>query len=290
MRLLIAALAAAAFLPFASVACAAPPDAVIADPAADAAHPAAMAYVRVPSHGALMNGVLYAASGAGPHPTVLLLHGLPGNEQNLDLAQAMRRAGFNVLTLHYRGSWGSPGTFTFAHAVQDADAAVAFLHSPAVAAKYGVDPAHIFVAGHSMGGFMAASAVAHDPRIAGLVMISAWDMARDAKGVKNPRLQADLADDVIPLGGATVKGLLGEIAAAPQHWDFRLFAPALASRPVLLVSSDDGNGPGMQALEDRLRAAGDREVTAIHMATDHPYSDHRIALESAVVEWLIARR
>ena len=35
------------------------PLAVIADPPADKAHPAAMAYVRIPSHGALMNGVLY---------------------------------------------------------------------------------------------------------------------------------------------------------------------------------------------------------------------------------------
>ena len=105
-------------------------------------------------------------------------------------------------------------------------------------------------------------------------------LAGAAKGVNNPRLRADLAEDVIPLGGATVKGLLGEIAAAPVRWDFRLFAPTLASRPVLLVSADDGNEPGAKALEDRLRAAGDRDVTGIHMATDHPYSDHRIALSS----------
>ena len=35
---------------------------------------------------------------------MILFHGLPGNEQNLDLAQAIRRANWNVLTLHYRGS------------------------------------------------------------------------------------------------------------------------------------------------------------------------------------------
>jgi predicted alpha/beta-fold hydrolase len=37
---------------------------------------------------------------------VILFHGLPGNVQNLDLAQAIRRANWNVLTLHYRGSLG----------------------------------------------------------------------------------------------------------------------------------------------------------------------------------------
>ena len=48
-------------------------------------------------------------AGAGRRPTVVLLHGLPGNEKNLDLAQAIRRAGWNVVTFNYRGSWGSPG-------------------------------------------------------------------------------------------------------------------------------------------------------------------------------------
>ena len=39
------------------------------------------------------------AAGAGPHPTMLLLHGLPGNERNLDLAQAARRAAKVALTV-----------------------------------------------------------------------------------------------------------------------------------------------------------------------------------------------
>ena len=38
---------------------------------------------------------------------VLLLHGFPGNEKNLDLAQDLRADGFNVLFFHYRGAWGS---------------------------------------------------------------------------------------------------------------------------------------------------------------------------------------
>ena len=37
-------------------------------------------------HGKLL-ATLYSAGGEGPHPTILLLHGIPGCEQNLDLAQ-----------------------------------------------------------------------------------------------------------------------------------------------------------------------------------------------------------
>src|SRR5579863_1312526 len=128
------------------------PSSVISDPAPDPDHPPRSAQVLVPSHGLGMNGLFYLAGGAGPHPTLVLLHGFPGNEQNLDLAQAIRRAGWNVLTLHYRGSWGSQGTFSIAHAVEDGDAAVAFLRRPEVAAKFGIDPSRMVMGGHSMGG------------------------------------------------------------------------------------------------------------------------------------------
>ena len=57
------------------------PAAVTSDPPPDPAYPATMAWPDIPSHGAKMYSVLYVASGAGPHPTVLMLHGFPGNEK-----------------------------------------------------------------------------------------------------------------------------------------------------------------------------------------------------------------
>jgi pimeloyl-ACP methyl ester carboxylesterase len=283
MRLLLAAA-----LTFATLAHAQPaaPDAVIDDPPVDKAHPAAMAYVRLPSHGELMNGVLYTAAGAGPHPAVLLLHGFPGNEQNLDLAQAIRRAGFDVLTFHYRGAWGSPGVFSFTHAIEDSDAALAFLRDPAVAAKYGVDGAHVFVVGHSMGGFLAASVAAHDPAVAGLVMISAWDIGASGARFGDPKVRAatkqnEFDDDVIPLAGTSSDTLMDEAAANAAKWDFVDWGPALATRPALLVTAEDGSYADSHRLFGKLR-----DVEEVHMDTDHPFSDHRIALESVVVEWL----
>src|SRR4051812_9863845 len=87
------------------------PRAVTTDPAPDKAHPARMEVLHIPSGDVKINGVAYLASGAGTHPTVVLFHGLPGNEKNLDIAQAVRRAGWNAITVNYRGSWGSPGAF-----------------------------------------------------------------------------------------------------------------------------------------------------------------------------------
>ena len=83
--------------------------------------------LRIPGHGVLINGMFYQPSGIGPHPTLVICHGLPGNEKNLDLAQAVRRAGWNAVMLNYRGSWNSPGTLRFFHNLEDADAVLAYI-------------------------------------------------------------------------------------------------------------------------------------------------------------------
>ncbi len=105
-----------------------------------------------------MSGLIYLANGPGPHPTVVILHGFPGNEKNLDLAQAIRRSGFNVVFFHYRGSWGSEGTFSLLQIDDDALAALNFLRDPEVAQRFRVDISKLSLLGHSMGGFGALSA------------------------------------------------------------------------------------------------------------------------------------
>ena len=106
------------------------PAAIFTDPPVDATHPAKMTVLHIPSHGVKINGIVYQPSGAGPHPTLVLFHGLPGNEKNLDLAQAVRRAGWNAVTFNYRGSWGSPGAFRFSQNLEDGDAVLAYLRAP----------------------------------------------------------------------------------------------------------------------------------------------------------------
>jgi pimeloyl-ACP methyl ester carboxylesterase len=237
-----------------------------------------------------MNAVFYLAAGSGPHPTLLLLHGFPGNEQNLDLAQAARRDGWNVLTLHYRGSWGSPGNFSFAHAVEDARNAMAFLHRPETAARYRIDPRRIAVAGHSMGGFMAARAGA-DGGVVGTALIDAWDIGAERATVADPvRRQAlidqELRDDLPPLAGTSVDAILAEIAAPGDALSLRALLPALARRPLLILGARRGGGSESEDYARRARAAGGRMVTSAVMDTDHSFSDHRIALAAAFVDWL----
>jgi uncharacterized protein len=276
-------------LAFASLSTAAAPShhSVTVDPPRDAAFPAHNQQLLIPSHGSGMNALLFVASGKGPHHTVILMHGLPGNERNLDLAQAIRRAGWDVLTFTYRGAWGSPGDFSISNAMEDAQAALDFARSDA-GAKLGIDTRHIVLAGHSMGGSTAAITAASATGLDGLILIDAWNIAYGtAKGaVSRAELVTGFDDFGNSLHGATPESVADEIVAKRSQWDLRDIAPRLAKLPILTVTAKYGaaeeNGPTTAAL----RKAGNKRVTAIEMNSDHPFADHRIALAQTVVDWL----
>jgi pimeloyl-ACP methyl ester carboxylesterase len=265
--------------------------AVIADPAPDAAVPADVDAFVLPAKDGAMNALVYTASGTGPHPTLLLLHGFPGNEQNLDLAQAARRAGWNVLTLHYRGSWGSPGRFSLGGAAEDAHTALAFLFDPKTIAKYRIDPAHVVVAGHSMGGFMAADAAADEARVAGLALIDAWDISDTARSLATAKGQADwqaeAAGDLPPLAGTSADALANEMKVGGARFDLNRRIAAYGKRPLSIFGASRGVGGDAElAAAAAAMSAGNKTVSAILMPTDHSFSDHRIALADALVKWL----
>ena len=210
---------------------------------------------------------------------------MAGNEKNLDLAQAVRRAGWNAITFNYRGSWGSPGAFRFAQNLEDADAVLAFLRDPANAAALGIDTMHLVLAGHSMGGWVTVHTAAHEHGLRGAVLISAADMA--ALG-DYPRVQAvaHMADDMESLAGTTPEQMADEMIAHKDTWKFAAAYDGLAKVPMLVITSNDGLAPMNNALVAAVRARGNRNVVTVHLSTDHSYSDRRIALESAVIRWL----
>ena len=283
-------LAAAAALSLATAAPAAtrlPPAAIYTDPPVDKAHPAHMEVMHIPSGGVLINGVAYVAAGAGAHPTVVLLHGLPGNEKNLDLAQAIRRAGWTVVTFNYRGSWGSPGSFSFKGNHADAKAVLAYVRDPTVAAKLQIDPTHLVIAGHSMGGWVTAVTAGQDDGLAGAVLISAADMGALRMAPPARRLQT-ATENMEALAGVTAQSMADEMATLTADVGFATAAPGLARRPLLVLTSDDGLAPGADALVATIRKGGGTMVSAVHVATDHGWNSARVRLASEILTWLAA--
>lgn len=264
------------------------PTAVIADPPSDSKFPARMEVIHVPSGGVQINGVVYVASGQSPHPAFVFFHGLPGNERNLDLAQAVRRAGWTVVTVNYRGSWGSPGNFRFAQNLEDAEATLAFIRSPEIAKRLSIDVNRIVICGHSMGGWVTAETLAHEANILGAVIISAGDFGAIGLRAQQNRdaVIGAMNDNRESLAGVTGESMTDELMAHGKDWSFKTLAPELIHRRLLVLYSNDFvKADSLELIKD-VKAAGGTTIAEKYVVTDHSWSDHRIALESLVINWL----
>lgn len=262
-------------------------------PVRDTANPMALEELHFASGGARLNGLLYLASGKGPHPTVALLHGYPGNERNLDLAQAVRRAGMNVLFFHYRGAWGSGGDFSFDNAQADVAAALRFLRDSATAARYRVDRRRLALVGHSMGGWLALRGAAADPAVACAAALEFWDVGRDGAAMRRDtasrREFLAYTTDITAPGGPlrTASGpavLVQSVLSRAEEWALVRTAPALRTRPVLLL--DNTANTAHAPLADALRRSGNARVATHVWPTDHSFSDRRVGLARTVIDWL----
>lgn len=262
------------------------------DPTAyDQAFPPALVELNFESAGDRLNGQLYLADGAGPHPAVVLLHGFPGNEKNMDLAQVLRRDGFNVLTFHYRGAWGSAGTYTFTHVIEDVAAATDFLR--ANAGEYRTDPDKLILIGHSMGGFAALQGAARDPRIACTAGIAPADLGAMGRAIgADPAMRdgfAGYSDTLQMLAGFNGETAIAEILANGVAFDTRAIAPNLAGKKVLLVGADKDEAVPLEhiilPLIEAYESQPGIELTASILSGDHSFSWSRTALINTVVDW-----
>jgi pimeloyl-ACP methyl ester carboxylesterase len=264
----------------------------------DAAHPPGMSEIGIPVSGVRMNGIIYLAAGAGEHPVVVFLHGYPGNEKNLDLAQAVRRAGYHAVYFDYRGTWGTGGTFAFAHGLEDADAALAWVRAPANVAKYHIDTRRIAVVGHSYGGWLALMTVGRQPAGVCVAAMAAWNVGwAGARFGTVPAEEKDARDyfrattDSVsgPIRG-DADAMVREMSEHGQAWNYVAQAPALRDHTMLLIAathdSPDEDVAMHTSLARALAAAGARRVRMLTYDDDHPFSAHRIALASDLIRWL----
>lgn len=215
--------------------------------------------------------------GEGPHPTVLLLHGIPGCERNLDLAQSLRRAGFHVMTFHYSGSWGSDGDYALTNDLEDAGTVLDFI----LRDESGIfDKGHIYAVGHSMGGFVCGQLAAHRPEIKGAVLLMPCDIGRLPRIAQESPAACQAIREVLDDSARWLNGTSGGA----------LLQEALARKPVLCIAGTlDTYTPPAWHCEPLIRAVGVEGGTAlrtIRYPTDHFFADYRLTVAEAVTAFL----
>ncbi len=230
--------------------------------------------VRFESQGCTLLGRMWLAKAEGPKPTVLLLHGLPGIDQNHDLAFALKNAGWNSLVFHYRGSWGSEGTYSLHNVLPDIDEALRFLKN-----RPEVDANRIVVCGHSLGGWAAVMTGANHPNVKGVISLAGvadWS----EMGLVADYASANMAPYLIGVTGEQIVEQKNELEQATDH------VTKLNGRPLLVVQGDRDAAVHMSQSQRLKDLYPDHTTLDIIQGADHGYSWERELMIRTVLQWL----
>ena len=243
----------------------------------DAAAPAGTIELTIPSQGSRLAGFIYTANGIQKHPTLLLLHGYPGNERNLDLAQAVRAHGWNVIYFDYRGSWGSEGEFSFENCVQDVQNVVSFCKKYSESLR--IDTSNIALFGHSMGGFICLKALTEIPDIKKGFALSTWNIYADVKSIKQSEVEAAAKQFPLPfvLNTTSLK-LIKETVDNLPYYNLENVAVLLSGKQIIMLDEHHLN----QTLAETIKMANRNYFEYEVWPTDHGFSNKRISLINKV--------
>ena len=213
------------------------------NPNYDKDFPATILPVKFFSSGKKLIGTFFQTAGKDIHPTIILLHGFPGNENNFDLAHALCRSGKNVMVFHYRGSWGSEGNFSWQSCIDDTHTAVEFLRDKKTSEYLRVNTNSIHFIGHSMGGFVAFMTAMDYPGIRNVASLAGFNFGLFAELIKNNNdlrkiSIEEMVEAVDLLNGSNPEDLLQEMIINKDNWNLLNFVDKLSNKNYIIPNCD----------------------------------------------------
>jgi len=250
------------------------------------------------SAGCKIQGKFHPATGVPPFPTVLLLSGLPGNEDDvLELGQLMSQHGINALTFNYQGTHQSEGTCGLRNTLKDIQAAIEYLHQDDVIHEFQIDTGRLVLGGYSYGGGMALAYAASHPEIKRIVSIAGTDHGEFAREYMRNSTFAEMIDASFeemkfPAGPVHFGGkeAIPVLTQNPDPYDLRLGAPALADRDILLICGWHDPYVTMEhhilTLYRALVNAKAQQVRMVAFQDNHEFVKCRPELAQTVTSWV----
>lgn len=230
--------------------------------------------------------------GDPPYPTVIICHGMPGNEQLVDYSLILRQIGFCTVTFHYGGSWGSDGDYSLIGCMNDVESVLNYVLK---GETWGFDRNNIFVLGHSMGGLLSARAIAlYDFVKAGVIIMPA-DIGTLYEKTQYPFGSNASFPSVIREFSKWLHGYSWEICKKEVSQDidkFRLstYAENLAQKPVLTIggSYDTDLPPAehFEVLNKSIQKYDKGNLVTVSFPTNHGMGDQRYGIARTIASFL----
>jgi predicted alpha/beta-fold hydrolase len=214
------------------------------------------------------------AEGETKKETVILLHGLPGHERNLDIAQELRRNGKNVIYFNYRGAWGSQGDFLYSNCIEDVGKVIDFLSTTENSEKYRVKLNSFILFGHSMGGGIALLSGANDHRVKKIAIYPPY-LLEDAteEGLTSTK---NYFESLFMLN-INFHQFKQDILSNKYKLKILNFKEGLSSKHLMILDENERNKNWINQLNN---------VEYILMETDHSFSDKRVELIKKIKKWI----
>lgn len=251
------------------------------------------------SEGSKVFGRFFKTANNKLSPTVILLHGFPGEEGDLfGLGKRLNKDGINAFTFNYRGTWKSEGFYLPETSLDDVINSVKFLKSADVAKKYNIDTTQIVLLGYSYGSNLAILGSLAHPLLSKVISIGTSDLSVITKLIASSTdyrkghqdfLDKYMSDSTIArgLGG---KGSHEWLFKHKENYNLVKRAKELANKKILLIGGWKDN---LAIVEDHTipfyRALQNNKAKNIKIEiydTDHSFGNVREQLYQSVLNWI----
>ena len=240
-----------------------------------------------------LSATLFVPPGLGPHPALVICHGMPAGprpepgasdaastDDGLEypgLAEWCAWEGFATLIFNFRGTGDSGGNFHALGWAQDADAVVSW-----IIGRPEVDSARVVLLGSSMGATIAIYTTGNGPEIAGLVSFAgpaaSRPRAEPAEAVERMRAMGIIRDPDFP---PDLEEWANEgVALSPSDW-----IDKVAPRPLLLLHGDADDVVSPDSVYALYERAGEGKEMQMLPGVGHRFRSEAVAIGVAL-EWL----
>jgi predicted alpha/beta-fold hydrolase len=245
----------------------------------DSKFPAFNKEIVLTSKGDSIASYAFIASGKQPKETIILLHGLPGNDNQFDIAQSLRRTGRNVIHFNYRGSWGSQGEFLYSNCLEDVNEVINYFTSKEVSGKLRINTKSLVLIGRSFGGGIALIQGSKNTHVKKIIAISSMNAGSEKHPIhhqnKYDRWIAYFKKQIML--NITPAKFLQDVYDHKKLYDVVSYKNQLKSKKVLIIEDTDNNQHWIQQLEN---------VELNRFDSDHNFISNRIKLTKDIIDWL----
>jgi pimeloyl-ACP methyl ester carboxylesterase len=248
------------------------------------------------SHGSTIVGCFYAASVPHPH-TMIFTQGFMDAGDIWGMGEALADRGTNVLMFDFRGCFDSEGKQGLMNSQDDVGAALAFLSSDEMVARYRIDPSHIIVGGYSYGGHMSMLYAVHHAGVGRVISISGGDLGILARLMtEDPDVRKRYSEVFRSLKRPdgpvefAYEDPIQELLENRPYFSILDQADRLSDRDILMTGGLDDRVVSMAdfllPLYRKLKARRNGGLRFIVYQTDHSYENVSARLIDDVSDWI----